>query len=165
MIRYRLGAAAVACVLVAAALALVAGAFGGGAAQAAQAASSASAAGSLTIEGLQGASALDVQSYTWGVKNPVTIGSSGGGAGAGKATFSDLVVTRPVDSVSPRLVTAAATGQHFASATLEVPMRKGVTRYTFDLVIVSGVEHSGSGDVPVETLTLTYGTVAVEAAS
>jgi type VI secretion system secreted protein Hcp len=165
MTRYGLGVAAVACAVVAAALALVAGTFGGGPAQAAPAAPSAGAAGTLSIEGLEGASALEVQSYSWGVTNQATVGTPGGGGGAGKATFSDLVVTRPVDSVSPRLVAAAATGQHFDSATLEVPMRKGVMRYTFDLVLVTGVQHSGSGDAPVETLTLTYGTVAVAAAS
>jgi type VI secretion system secreted protein Hcp len=163
MTRYRLGATAGAGAAVAAALALVAGAFGGPA-QVAQAAPSASTAGTLSIEGLQGGSALEVDSYSWGVTNPATVGTPGGGGGAGKATFSDLVVTRPVDSVSPRLVAAAATGQHFDSATLEVPTRKGAMRYTFDLVLVTGVQHSGSGDAPVETLTLTYGTVEVAAA-
>jgi type VI protein secretion system component Hcp len=163
MTRHRLGVAAVACVVVAAALALVAAAFGGGSAQAAHGAPSVGSAGTLTIEGLQGASALEVASYTWGVKNALTIGTPGGGAGAGKATFTDLVVTRPVDGVSPRLVAAAATGQHFDSATLEVPMRKGVMRYAFDSVFVTGVEHSGSGDAPTESLTLTYATVAVAA--
>jgi type VI protein secretion system component Hcp len=161
MTRYRLGAAAIVCAVVAAALALVAGAFGGGAAQAAP---SASTAGTLSIEGLQGGNELEVDSYSWGVTNPATVGTPGGGGGAGKATFSDLVVTRPVDGVSPRLVTAAATGQHFDSATLEVPTRKGAMRYTFDLVLVTGVQHGGSGHAPIETLTLTYATVAVEAA-
>jgi hypothetical protein len=128
MTRYRLGAAAVASAVAAVVLALVAGAFGRGSAQAASAAPAASAAGTLSIAGLQGASSLDVDSYSWGVTSPVAIGSSGGGAGAGKATFSDLVVTRPVDSVSPRLVAAAATGQHFDTAVLVAPTRKGAMR-------------------------------------
>jgi type VI protein secretion system component Hcp len=162
MTRYRFGSAVVAC---AAALALVAGAFGGGSAQGAQAAPSASPAGTLTIEGLPGATGLEVDAYSWGVTNPTTIGGPGGGGGAGKATFSDLVVTRPVDGVSPRLVTATATGQHFDSATLEVSMRRGVMRYTLDTVFVTGVQHSGSGQGPVENLSLTYAGVEVEAAS
>jgi len=165
MSRYRLGAAAVASALVAACLALVTGMFGSGSAQAAPAASAANAVGTLTIAGLQGAGSLEVDSYSWGVTSPVSIGSPGGGAGAGKATFSDLVVTRPVDSVSPKLFAAAASGQHFASAALVVPTRKGSMRYTFDLVFVTGVQHSSSGDRPLETLTLTYGAVKVEAAS
>jgi type VI secretion system secreted protein Hcp len=164
MTRYRIGAAAVASAVVAVVLALVAGAFGSGSAQAAPAAPAATAAGTLTIAGLQGASSLDVESYSWGVTSPVDIGS-GGGAGAGKATFSDLVVTRPVDGVSPRLIAAAATGQHFDTAVLVVPTRKGAMRYTFDLVFVTGVQHTSSGDRPVESLTLAYGTVEVEAAS
>ena len=36
-------------------------------------------------------------------------------------------------------------------------------RYTFHLVFVTGVQHSGSSDRPVESLTLAYGAVEVEA--
>jgi type VI secretion system secreted protein Hcp len=165
MTRYRLGAAAAATALVAVVLALVAGVLGSGLAQAASASPAASAVGTLTIEGLQGASSLEVESYSWGVTSPVSVGSPGGGAGAGKATFSDLVVTRPVDAVSPKLIAAAVTGQHFDSAVLVVPLRKSVLRYTFDVVFVTGVQHSGSGDRPLETLSLTYGAVRVESAS
>jgi type VI protein secretion system component Hcp len=165
MTRYRLGAAAAASAVVAVVLALVAGALGSGSAQAAPAAPAARPAGTLTIEGLQGGGSLEVETYSWGVTSPVSIVSGGGGVGAGKATFSDLVVTRPVDSVSPRLIAAAATGHHFDSAVLVVPTRKGAMRYTLDLVFVSGVQHSSSGDTPVENLTLTYGTVEVDAAS
>ena len=160
MTRYRVGAAAFACAVVAAALAVTGGALGGGAARGAKAAPAASVAGTLTIEGLQGASGLEVDSYSWGVESSTTVGGPGGGAG--RVTFSDLVVTRKVDSVSPRLVTAAATGRHFESATLEAPIRRGVVRYTLEDVIVRGVEHSASGDSPVEKLSLIYGAVEVE---
>src|SRR6201999_3977470 len=40
--------------------------------------------GSLTI----GDATFDVLGFTWGVKNPESIGSQTGGAGAGKVTFS-----------------------------------------------------------------------------
>jgi type VI protein secretion system component Hcp len=162
MIRYRIGAAAVTCAVAAAALALAAGAFGGGAAQGAADATSASPAGTLTIEGLQGATGLEVDAYSWGVTNPAIVGGPGGGGGAGKAKFSDLVVTRPVDAVSPRLVEAVATGRHFPSATLDVPLRRGSLRYTLDTVLVTGVEHSGAGEGSVEKLSLTYGAIEFE---
>jgi len=69
MRRYRVVGALVACAAVAAVLALIGGAFGNGSAQAARGIQADKAAPTLTIEGLEGASALEVQSYSWGVKN------------------------------------------------------------------------------------------------
>jgi type VI secretion system secreted protein Hcp len=163
MKRYRLGGAVLACVLVAVALALVVGAFGKGSAQAAPAAQAPSV-GTLTIQGLQGGSSLDLQSFSWGVTNPVSIGSAGGGAGAGKATFQDVTVTRALDAVSPRFVQAVATGQHFASATIDITTGKGTTmEYTLDTVFVTSVQHKSAGDGAIETLSLAFGSVSVDA--
>jgi type VI secretion system secreted protein Hcp len=163
MKRYRLAGAVLACVGVAVALALVAGAFGNGSARAAQAAQAANV-GTLTVQGLQGASSLELQSFSWGVTNSTTIGSGGGGAGAGKATFSDVTVERALDGVSPRFVHAAATGEHFPSAAIVVTTAKGTTmQYTLDTVLVTSVQHSSSGDGAVEKLSLTYGSVDVAA--
>jgi type VI secretion system secreted protein Hcp len=164
MKKHRVGAAALACVAVAAALAVVAGVFGKGSAQAAPAAQAA-VVGTLTVQGLQGASSLELQSFSWGVKTPVDIGSGGGGAGAGKATFSEVTVQRSLDAVSPRFVHAAALGQHFPSATIEVATGKGTTmRYTLDTVFITSVQHSSAGDGAAESLSLAYGSIEVEAA-
>jgi type VI secretion system secreted protein Hcp len=160
---HRLVVAALTCAVIAAALALVAGALGDGSAKAAPAAPSAEV-GRLTIDDLAGASGLEVQSYSWGVENPVTIGGPGGGGGAGKATFSDLVVERPLDDVTPALVEAVATGEHFPSATLVAKAGKGTMRYTLDEVFVTSVEHSTSGERPLERLSLTYEAVELESA-
>jgi type VI secretion system Hcp family effector len=163
MKRYRLGGAVLACVLVAVVLALAAGAFGRGSAQAAPAAQAPSV-GTLTIQGVQGASSLDLQSFSWGVTIPVSTGSAGGGAGAGKATFNDVTVTRAVDAVSPRLVQAAAAGQHFASVTIDIATGKGTTmEYTLDTVFITSVQHKATGDGAVETLSLAYGAVSINA--
>jgi type VI secretion system secreted protein Hcp len=163
MKKHRVGGAALAAVFVAAALALAGGVFGRGAAHAAPAAQAANV-GTLTVQGLQGASSLDLQSFSWGVKTPVDIGSSGGGAGAGKATFQEVTVQRSLDAVSPRFVQAASTGQHFPSATIEVATGKGTTmRYAFNTVFVTSVQHSSNGDGAVESLSLLYGAVQVEA--
>jgi type VI protein secretion system component Hcp len=163
MNRYRVVGALVACAAVAGVLALVGGAFGNGSAQAARAIQADKQAATLTIEGLEGATALEVQSYSWGVKNPVTEGTGGGGAGTGKATFSELTLTRAADDVSPRLFSAAATGAHFASATLEAHVGKTTLRYTFRLVFVTSVQHNGGGDGVTESLSLAFGSVTIEA--
>jgi type VI protein secretion system component Hcp len=162
MNRYRVVGALVACAAVGGVLALVGGAFGNGSAQAAATTRAANAATTLTIEGLEGANALDVQSFSWGIENPVTTGTGGGGAGTGKAKLSDLTVERAADAVSPRLFQAVATGEHFPSATLEARVGKTTLRYTFHLVFVTSVQHTGGANGVVERLSLTYGSVQVE---
>ena len=165
MKRYRLAGALVASVGIAVALALVAGAFGNGSARAAQAAQGAKV-GTLTVEGLQGATALELQSFSWGVTNPVSTGSGGGGAGTGKAQLGDVTVERAIDNVSPRFFQAVATGQHFPSATIVLTTAKGGTmQYTFNTVFVTSDQHTSAGDGAVEKLALTYGSVQVEAGS
>ena len=162
MAKYRVVGALVACAAIAFVLALVGGAFGNGSAQAASASHGEKTAATLTIEGLEGASALELQSFSFGVKNVTSGGTAGGGAGAGKATFSDLNVTRSADGVSPRLFGAVATGEHFPSATLEARVGKSSLRYTFHLVFVTSLQHSGDRDGVSESLSLTYGSVAIE---
>jgi type VI protein secretion system component Hcp len=162
MNRYRVAGAFVACAVIGAALALVAGAFGNGSAQAARAVQAANPTATLTVEGLEGATGLEVQSFSWGIENPVTTGTGGGGAGTGKAKLSDLTVERAADAVSPRLFQAVATGEHFPSATLEARVGKTTLRYTFHLVFVTSVQHTGGANGVVERLSLTYGSVQVE---
>jgi type VI secretion system secreted protein Hcp len=162
MTRYRVAGAFVACAAIAAALALVAGAFGNGSAQAAEAKQAASPPATLTIEGMEGASGLEVQSYSWGLKNPVTTGSGGGGAGTGKVTLADLTIERAADAVSPKLVAATATGEHFPSATLEARIGKSTLRYTFHVVFVTSVQHDGGANGVSESVSLTYGSVNIE---
>ena len=54
----------------------------------------------------------------WGVSNPGTM-AHGGGAGAGKATFSDFQISKRVDRASPTLLKMCAT-----QARIEEGMRK-----------------------------------------
>ena len=42
----------------------------------------------------------------------------GGGGGAGKATFHDLIFMHTIDKASPVLMKACATGEHIKEATL-----------------------------------------------
>jgi type VI protein secretion system component Hcp len=76
--------------------------------------------------------------------------------------LDDLTVARAADAVSPAFVRAAATGEHFPSATLEARVGKSTLRYTFHLVFVTAVQHTGGEHGVVESLSLTYGSVTVE---
>ena len=109
-----------------------------------------SAVGTLEIDGLTDDSGpIDVISYSWGASQT---GSSfpGGGGGAGRVNFGDLSFTKAFDELSPEIVEALVTGQHFDGATLLVdanglPSKSPTHRYEFGDLILSSVQHGGSG--------------------
>src|SRR5881392_3039991 len=61
---------------------------------------------------------IPIQSFSWGISNPTSTGSSSGGAGAGKASLSSMNVMKAVDTSSALLLRAAATGNHFSKGVL-----------------------------------------------
>jgi len=63
---------------------------------------------------------LELLAWSWGASNATTVGSATGGAGAGKAHFQDLSITKYVDSATPKLLNALATGSHIATGQLTV---------------------------------------------
>jgi len=113
---------------------------------------------------------VEVTSFTLGVENTSTIGSATGGAGAGKAMFSSLEITKQIDKASPGLFALAASGGHFDQANLYVRKVGGTTDYLvyrLKLVAVSDVEWSGASgdDSPLETVKFQYGALQVQYAS
>jgi type VI secretion system secreted protein Hcp len=114
---------------------------------------------------------IEISEFSFGIQNPVSIGSATTGAGAGKATFGTLTIKKTVDSASPSLFSALGTGGHFNTVTLFI--RKaggsagssgaGYLKYTFKLVFVSSINWSGSSgdDVPTETVTFAYGAMQI----
>src|SRR5436190_7693794 len=80
----------------------------------------------LEIDGIKGESSdqkhkdtIEIESFSWGVSQ-TGAHSSGGGGGAGKASFQDLHFTTRVSKASPLLFKRCATGQHIQKATLFV---------------------------------------------
>src|SRR5579871_3657869 len=116
--------------------------------------------------------AIEIKSFSFSVENTVSIGSATGGAGAGKARFNDLQISKLEDSASPVLFRMLATGQHFKTATLSIRKAgamQGKTgavyqRFTFSMVLVSKISESGSSgdDVPTENVVLNYGALKWE---
>ncbi len=66
---------------------------------------------------------IEVSAITFGAENPITIGSSAGGAGTGKAKFSEVEIQKAVDGASPLLFQALVTGAHYDMVT--VAFRQG----------------------------------------
>ncbi|CDO31877.1 Hcp family type VI secretion system effector [Mycolicibacterium porcinum] len=60
---------------------------------------------------------IDVVSFSWGVAQTGPTGGGGGG-GAGRATFQDLLIVHTIDSATPALLLACATGRHLPQATI-----------------------------------------------
>jgi type VI protein secretion system component Hcp len=102
---------------------------------------------------------FSVESFNWGTEPPGAGAAEGGGGGAGKARFSEVYLTKRVDSVSPLLHHAAATAQYFKWA--ELVAGPGVV-VRFADVNVSWVTYVGNGQ---EQVKLTFAGVTFEQAS
>ena len=118
--------------------------------------------GTLAIEGLTPPDQpIKVLAYSWGLSAPVTCLPGPGGCSSERVNIQDLSLTRYMDTLSPEIVRALATGKHFASATLLVNA-SGVGnapthRYEFEPVIFSSESLGGSGGSrQTENLTFTF---------
>jgi type VI secretion system secreted protein Hcp len=109
---------------------------------------------------------IEVLSFSWGV---TTTGSMapGGGGGAGKATFQDLIIVHNIDKASPALLTACATGKHLKEATI-THRKAGKQQQEYLIVkmndvIVTGVSHGGTtGQLYSESVSLAFAKVELE---
>jgi type VI secretion system secreted protein Hcp len=106
---------------------------------------------------------VEVLSYSWGVTNPGQIGTGGGG-GAGRATFQDLSIVHKIDKASPRLLQACATGQHLKEATITF-RKAGQKQQDFliikmnDVIITGVLQSAPSSEVGSETVNLEFAKV------
>ncbi len=80
----------------------------------------------LKLDGIEGESTdarhakeIDVTAWSFGVSNPVGP-HSGGGSGTGRATFTDVAVTKVLDKATPALMLAVASGRHIPKGRLTV---------------------------------------------
>jgi type VI secretion system secreted protein Hcp len=130
-----------------------------------------------------GVKAFEIKSFRFGAKNKATIGSTTGGAGAGKAEFEVFEITKDTDYGSPKLFGACVAGAHFNKACLAIRKSGGHQRetqgkkvssvndaeaqayliYSFHFVYVNEIQWSGrSGDdVPEETVRFAYGAMKI----
>jgi type VI secretion system secreted protein Hcp len=110
---------------------------------------------------------IDVISWAWGVIQPGSM-HSGGGGGHGKANFSDLTITHYVDKAHPAILKACATAEHIKEATLTV-RKAGKTPQEFllikmnDLVVTSVTPGGDGGDAGhTAEFTLQFSKVDIE---
>ena len=112
---------------------------------------------------------IDVLAWSWGVSNSGTF-HLGGGAGAGKANFQDLTITKYVDKASPSFMNSCASGAHYSKATMVGRKSAGTEKLEYftivmDKIFVSSYHTGGSGggdDRITETVTLNFAEVEVK---
>ena len=123
-----------------------------------------------TYKGSDGWSEL--RSFSLGVTNNVHIGSATSGGDQGKASFQDFTIQKLVDSMSPKIFRALATGVHFKTASLVVRKAGGggtgesqpvFLQFDFKIVYAASQNWSGSAgdDSPFENVTFKLGLVQV----
>src|SRR3954452_14214392 len=128
----------------------------------------------LKLDGIDGVSVqrgyekwIEVLSFSWGASNP-TRSNTGGGAGAGKVTFSDFNFAANFSQPSPELFKRCATGEHIKSGGLSVRKagEKPVEYLKIRLsdVLVSSYQDSGSSELPMDSISLNFADIAVEVA-
>ncbi|CAP44463.1 Hcp family type VI secretion system effector [Bordetella petrii] len=88
----------------------------------------------------------DIVSFSWGATQPGNM-ASGGGLGAGKASFNDLHVVARIDKAAPAVMKHCASGKHLGRVELSVCKAGGqqveYTKITLEDVLVSSVQLSG----------------------
>ena len=92
---------------------------------------------------------VEVLSWSWGVSQRGG-DNTGGGGGAGKASFNDFNFSHKIDKASPVLMRACATGEHIKEATI-TSRKGGKGQQEFLIikmndVIVTSVTPSGTSD-------------------
>ncbi len=121
---------------------------------------------SLAISGVKGeggsglaAGSIAIDSWSWGAYQ-----SQSSGAGAGKVKFNEFSITRRIDSASPGLFQACASGATLATVvlTLSPPPPSGAAPgdtlvITFSRVHVASYSTSSSGgERPVESISFNF---------
>ena len=101
---------------------------------------------------------IDIEAFSWGASNPVTIGS--GGVGVGKVNFSDFSFTKLVDASSPALFLSMAGGKHIDEALFDVVKTGGdpltFLKYKFSDVFISSYSIGAGGDIPTENISFAF---------
>lgn len=131
----------------------------------------------LKIDGIEGESLdekhkneIEIDSFSWGVTN-MGGAARGGGGGTGKADFTDISFSKQADKSSPKLVKAAASGEHLKKAVLSCRKASGkggqveYLKVVLEDVMVSSYQTGGSAgasSIPMDQFSLNFAKVSYE---
>lgn len=108
--------------------------------------------GDSQVKGLEGA--IELRSFDFPLENVLAIGSTAGGAGAGKVSFGKIHLTKLVDSSTDEFLRAISSGTLFSEGfvTVRVPGPNGprtIVKIRLGLVGVSGYKQGGKAEPPL----------------
>src|SRR2546421_162632 len=111
---------------------------------------------------------IDVQSFSFGASQSGTF-AIGGGGGAGKVAMQDFHFTMGMNTASPALFLACATGQHVPKAVLTCRKagkdQQEFLKYTMSDILVSSYQTGGSGGgdiIPQDQISLNFAKIEIE---
>jgi type VI secretion system secreted protein Hcp len=106
-----------------------------------------------------------LQHFSWGAEQVSSVGGQSGGSGVGKAHLHPITFTHAVDKSSGPMFKALTSGTHFDEATLSAVKAGSSKPYLvveLKKVFISSLQFSATDDLPLETVTLTYGAITIE---
>src|SRR5579875_56853 len=119
----------------------------------------------LIIDGRPGPStsrpnAIDIVGFSFGATQTQVIGSgsSGSESRAGRATVSDVQITKVVDKTSPLLFDDCVTGNYLKTVDIIYDKPMGDNQEDFykihmENALITGVSHGGTSENPTESVT------------
>jgi type VI secretion system secreted protein Hcp len=104
---------------------------------------------------------IELNSVSFGITQPASTAASQGGAKPeGRSIHSDIVVTKIYDAASPKLSLACSAGKRVDEAIIELCRSTGektcYLKITIKNAFISNYSVGGGGDIPSETLSLSY---------
>ena len=134
--------------------------------------------GKITVEGettddlMKTNKAIEIDSFSFGTSNFVTIGSQSGGGGAGKADFSPIAISKKTDKASLGMFECCVVGDHIDEAILALRRAGGQAgkagdiflQFNFKFVMISNINWSGGSGMEVcsESVSIEYGAFKLE---
>jgi type VI secretion system secreted protein Hcp len=126
----------------------------------------------LKLDGIQGESAdenhkneIQIMSWSWGASQVSSVAGTGG-SGAGKADLSDFSIMTYFDKATPKLFKSICQGDHIKTGTMTAvksgAQGKPYLKVDFTELFVSGLQISGSSEVPTVSLSFTYNTIKID---
>jgi type VI secretion system secreted protein Hcp len=85
---------------------------------------------------------------------------TGAGAGAGKATFDPVAITRGIDAGSPQLLLGLASGRAYPTAVVTLSNGGVQVVYTLEGVVITSLRQSGTEDA-TERVALSYRRITI----
>jgi type VI secretion system secreted protein Hcp len=113
---------------------------------------------------------FEIASWSFGVNNPLSMGSASGGAGAGKVNFDSFTITKQIDQASPFLFHTCCAGGHYKELVLWLRRAGGSSagqsgvvylKFNFKLVMIENIEWSHGDPAPTENIKFAYGALSI----